>query len=156
MLREALPEAICTQCPSIDEAVAYLSAAEFDAVIVDASVAEAQSGAPALRERLGMPVHVLRAGDAMALRAALGADGGDESMEEVRIALGRAIHDVNNPMTVINGNAQYALELARGLDLDESLVRSLEDIEEAGRRLEASMATLSALRRRLGKDEVKE
>jgi signal transduction histidine kinase len=151
-MREALPDATWTHCPSIDAAEAYLSAAEFDAVIVDEAIPEAQEGASALRERLGASVHVVRAGDALALsRAVGGAPGADAGalLEEVRLALGRAIHDVNNPMTVITGNTQYALELARGLDLDPSLVRALEDIEEAGQRLEGSMATLSTLRQRL-------
>jgi signal transduction histidine kinase len=151
-MREAIPEAAWTQCPSIDAAEAYLAAAAFDAVVVDEALAkDPTSGAPALRRRFGVAVHVLRSGDPSSLRRALegGADGAEGLLEDVRLALGRAIHDVNNPMTVITGNAQYALELARGLDLDPSLVRSLEDIEEAGQRLESSMAALSVLRQRL-------
>jgi hypothetical protein len=50
---------------------------------------------------------------------------------------------------VINGNAQYALEMARCMELDAGLVKSLEDIEAAGRRLEEELGALSALRERL-------
>ena len=78
------------------------------------------------------------------------AGAGPEAMlREVLHALGRAVHDANNPLTVITGNAQYALEMARSLEVDASLVRSVEDIEEAGRRLESAMAALSEVRRRL-------
>jgi signal transduction histidine kinase len=150
-LRAAIPDATWTLCPSIDAAEAYLAGASFDAVVVDEGINGLDgTDARGLGVRLGAPVHVFRAGDAGAVRAAL--KGGDDpraQLDEVRIALGRAVHDANNPLTVITGNAQYALEMARTLDLDASLMRSLEDIDEAGRRMEAAMATLAALRQRL-------
>jgi signal transduction histidine kinase len=150
-LRAAIPDATWTLCPSIDAAEAYLAGASFDAIVVD----EAINGfdgpdVPVLRARLGAPVHVFRAGDAGAVRSALkGREDAQAQLDEVRVALGRAVHDANNPLTVITGNAQYALEMARTLDLDASLLRSLEDIDEAGRRMEAAMATLATLRQRL-------
>jgi len=148
-LRAAVPGATWTRCPSLDAAEVYLSAAEFDAVVVDEALVRAEGRDP--RERLGTPVHVVRAGDAAGLRAALGAGaaGPEALLREVPMALGRAVHDANNPLTVITGNAQYALEMARALNVDASLIRSIEDIEEAGRRLEAALGVLSDLRRRL-------
>jgi signal transduction histidine kinase len=97
-----------------------------------------------------VPVYVADVRDPESLHRALNAGAGPEAMlRELLRALGRAVHDANNPLTVITGNAQYALEMARSLDVDASLVRSVEDIEEAGRRLESAMAALSEVRRRL-------
>jgi signal transduction histidine kinase len=152
-LRAAVPGAVWTRCPSVDAAAAYLAAATFDAVVIDEAAPGVNgSDGPELGERLGTPVHVFRGSDGAALRGlfASGVRDAAQSLSELRVALARAIHQASNPLTVITGNAQYALEMARTMELDTALVKSLEDIEEAGRRLEGEFAALSALRQRLG------
>jgi signal transduction histidine kinase len=140
----------------LDAAEAYLAAATFDAVVVEEAAPGVNgSDGPALHARLGTPVHLVRVADRAALQQVLanGLRDASQSIEELRLALARAIHQASNPLTVINGNAQYALEMARAMELDAGFVKSLEDIESAGRRLEEELGALAALRQRLATDQ---
>jgi signal transduction histidine kinase len=67
-------------------------------------------------------------------------------LNQVRIALSRVVHDVNNPLAVISGNAQLLLELVRIMELDAELAKPISDIEEASRELAERLAQLSRLR----------
>lgn len=67
-------------------------------------------------------------------------------LESVRGMVARVSHEVNNPLAIISGNAQLLMELARALDLDEEIGQPIQDIEEATRRLSASLAALNDLR----------
>jgi|GEM_PF-4468111 len=54
--------------------------------------------------------------------------------QQIRSALLRVNHDINNPLSIISGNAQLLLELARAMGLDESLIQPMRDIDEACQR----------------------
>lgn len=68
---------------------------------------------------------------------------------ELREEMARVAHALNNPLAVIHGNAQYVLELAQALGLDETMVAPVRDIEEAGGRLSELFAEIAALRQRI-------
>ena len=147
------------------EARAYLSGTAFSRVLdthpdgrvaalaetlgVPADRAAGDDGPGVWLRRLGVP-------DAPARRASLGGmDSGappDAPAAELR-ALGEAIselaHRLNNPMAVIQGNAQLALELGRVQGLDAMLTESLADIEAASRELASGFRELAGLRARV-------
>lgn len=78
--------------------------------------------------------------------------GGDlqpPSLEEIRAALTRVSHDINNPLSIISGNAQLLLELANSLDLDEEFAQPVRDIEEASLRASGMLRSLTDLAQRL-------
>jgi signal transduction histidine kinase len=80
------------------------------------------------------------------------ADRGGEAhaiLDALRAEVGGVVHAANNPLTVIAGNAQLLLELARTSELDPTFARPIEDIEEAGRQLADALARLSEVRQRL-------
>lgn len=54
-------------------------------------------------------------------------------------------HDINNPLSIISGNAQLLLELSRALDLDPDVAKPIRDIEEASQRLARMIERLNAL-----------
>lgn len=60
-------------------------------------------------------------------------------------ALRRVTHDINNPLSIISGNAQLLLELARVLDLDPDVAKPIRDIEEASQRLADMVSRLNSL-----------
>ena len=70
-------------------------------------------------------------------------------LDELRHAVAKAVHDVNNPLTVISGNAQLLLEMGRAVGVGEELMGPAEDIEEAAERLAATLAELTALKERI-------
>jgi signal transduction histidine kinase len=55
-------------------------------------------------------------------------------------------HDLNNPLSIISGNAQFLLELSREEDLDEQFVSSARDIKEAAQRMADSLHQLTRLK----------
>jgi signal transduction histidine kinase len=67
-------------------------------------------------------------------------------LEDLRLALGRVVHDVNNPLAIISGNAQLLGELSRVCDFDGDVSKAIKDIEEASVELASQMSRLSALR----------
>ena len=71
------------------------------------------------------------------------------SLEEVRETISSVHHDLNNPLSIISGNAQFLRELSRGEDLDEQFVSSVQDIQEAAQRLSESLDRLARLEEKL-------
>ncbi len=72
-------------------------------------------------------------------------------MDEVHDAVSSVYHDLNNPLSIISGNAQFLLELSQEEDVDEQFVSSVRDIREAAERMSDSLNRLTRL-----KDELKE
>jgi len=64
---------------------------------------------------------------------------------DLQVALRRVTHDINNPLSIISGNAQLLLELARVLDLDPDVAKPIRDIEEASHRLANMVSRLNSL-----------
>ncbi len=56
--------------------------------------------------------------------------------EDLEQSLSNARHTISNPLTIISGNVQLLLQLAKTNDLDEEFVASLEDISEATEQLQ--------------------
>ena len=67
-------------------------------------------------------------------------------LAEVREMLSRVYHDVNNPLAIISGNAQFLLELSRVMDLDDDLLQPIQDIDEASNRVAVSLRELATLK----------
>lgn len=72
------------------------------------------------------------------------------SMDEVREAVSSVYHDLNNPLSIISGNAQFLRELSREADLDDQFVSSVQDIQEAAQRMSESLDRLTRLKEELG------
>jgi signal transduction histidine kinase len=70
----------------------------------------------------------------------------DQLPEEAREALSEVYHDLNNPLSIISGNAQFLLEISREADLDDAFVTSVEDIREAADRMAEALRDLMELR----------
>lgn len=64
---------------------------------------------------------------------------------DLQVALSRVTHDINNPLSIISGNAQLLLELAQVLDLDPDVAKPIRDIEEASQRLASMVNRLNTL-----------
>ena len=67
-------------------------------------------------------------------------------LREIRAALSSIFHDVNNPLAIISGNAQFLVELTNGMEVDEELVQPIRDIEEASRRVAERLRELARLK----------
>lgn len=72
-----------------------------------------------------------------------------KSLEDVRETVSTVYHDLNNPLSIISGNAQFLLELTREQDLDEEFLSSLQDIREAADRISDSLNRLTRLKEEL-------
>jgi signal transduction histidine kinase len=70
-------------------------------------------------------------------------------LDTLQRELVRAVHDVNNPLAIISGNAQMLAELMRGQNVDAEVEKSVADIEEASTVLAERLERLSALRESL-------
>jgi signal transduction histidine kinase len=66
--------------------------------------------------------------------------------EEAREALSQVYHDLNNPLSIISGNAQFLLEISKEADVDDAFVTSIEDIREAADRMAEALRELMELR----------
>lgn len=73
-----------------------------------------------------------------------------ESLDDVRETVSSVYHDLNNPLSIISGNAQFLLELTREADVDEQFVSSVRDIKEATERMSDSLNRLTRLKEELG------
>lgn len=73
-----------------------------------------------------------------------------QAIRKVQRILGRLYHDTNNPLAIVSGNAQFLLELARSMDLEDDLVQPMRDIEEASERVAEGLRDISRLRDRIG------
>ena len=70
----------------------------------------------------------------------------------LRMSIAEVAHEINNPLAIISGNAQLLLELVRMMDLDADVAKPIRDIEEASRRLAASVGRLNAIRESICED----
>jgi His Kinase A (phosphoacceptor) domain. len=66
--------------------------------------------------------------------------------EDVHEVVSSVYHDLNNPLSIISGNAQFLLELSQEQDLDEQFVSSARDVQEASERMSKSLQRLTRLR----------
>ncbi|ABC43870.1 K+-sensing histidine kinase KdpD [Salinibacter ruber] len=69
-----------------------------------------------------------------------------ETTDELHEALSTVYHDLNNPLSIISGNAQFLLELSREEELDDQFASSAQDIQEASQRMAESLQRLTRLR----------
>lgn len=72
-----------------------------------------------------------------------------ESIDEVRDAVSSVYHDLNNPLSIISGNAQFLLEISEEEELDDQFVSSARDIKEAAERMADSLHRLTRLKEEL-------
>lgn len=68
---------------------------------------------------------------------------------DVHETISSVYHELNNPLSIISGNAQFLLELSRDKDLDEQFVSSAEDIQEATEQMSEALQELTRLREHL-------
>lgn len=78
---------------------------------------------------------------------------GLDSRDEVHETVSTVYHDLNNPLSIISGNAQFLLEIGQEEDLDEQLLSSARDIKEAAERMADSLHQLTRLKEELKKEE---
>jgi signal transduction histidine kinase len=76
-----------------------------------------------------------------------------ESLEDVQETVSSVYHDLNNPLSIISGNAQFLLELGREEDLDDQFLSSAQDIQEAAQRMAESLHQLTRLKENLEEEE---
>lgn len=69
--------------------------------------------------------------------------------EEIHEAVSSVYHELNNPLSIISGNAQFLLELSQEEGLDEQFVSSVQDIQEATEQMSESLQRLTHLRDQL-------
>lgn len=77
---------------------------------------------------------------------------GLESREEVHDTVSSVYHDLNNPLSIISGNAQFLLEIGEEEELDEQFISSARDIKEAAERMAESLHQLTRLKEDLKND----
>ncbi len=71
------------------------------------------------------------------------------AIRTVQRILGRLYHDTNNPLAIVSGNAQFLLELAKAMELDDDLVQPMQDIEEASERVAEGLRDILRLREQI-------
>ena len=132
------------------EARAYLAGTAFDVIYIGEGVENAAS-IGALRDVLGLSTPIETVADAEALKRRLSGGGGEMApvLLEVRDELSRVAHALNNPLAVIAGNAQLAVEMAQAVTTDETIVESLDAIVKAASELEALFGEVAGLRARI-------
>lgn len=79
----------------------------------------------------------------------LSADAATAMLRELRAEAGAVAHAINNPLTVITGNAQFILEVARMEKTDVTILGPIEDINAAVQQLTDALRGLAALRERI-------
>ncbi len=72
-----------------------------------------------------------------------------DSLDDAHEAVSTVYHDLNNPLSIISGNAQFLLEISKEEDIDEQFVSSAKDIREAAQRMEDSLSRLTRLKKEL-------
>lgn len=152
-------DAEITTTDSAASARAYLAGTAFDLVLVGPDV-PGREAIGALRDVLGLSTVVESVAGPEALAARLegpavqpeSAPPTASGLDEVAAELSRVAHALNNPLAVIAGNAQLSLEMAGVLDVDDSIVASLEAIAQAATELEALFADVAALRARVDRE----
>ena len=160
-VRQVAPALDLTAASSDTAARAYLGASTFDAVVVSAALPDELANALAeLAGSLGRPTRLIKGAPRDGLAAWLqervggtapaeSAEQTNELLDEVGAELSRIAHALNNPLAVIDGNAQLGLELARALGTDASVTAAIEDIQEGSRELASLFAEIAGLRARI-------
>lgn len=166
-VRRDLPEVNLTIAASVTAARAYLGASEFDVVIVGTSMPDDTAPALAsLSESLGQVSRIVEGApsvglaqwvrDRLSLRSsapgasvASASNELDDALAYVSNELSRIAHALNNPLAVIDGNAQLALELSKALGVDASVISAIEDIQGGSHALGALFADIANLRGRI-------
>lgn len=72
-----------------------------------------------------------------------------ETKEELHEVISSVYHDLNNPLSIIAGNAQFLVELSQEEELDEQFLSSAQDIQEASQQMSESLQRLTRLKERL-------
>lgn len=72
-----------------------------------------------------------------------------ETIDEVHERVSSVYHDLNNPLSIISGNAQFLLEIGREEELDDQFVSSAQDIKQAAQRMADSLHQLTRLKEEL-------
>jgi DNA-binding response OmpR family regulator len=67
-------------------------------------------------------------------------------IETLRAMLATVMHDINNPLSIISGNAQLLLELTQLMEGNDDLVKAIRDIEEARMQVTDSLDILSRIK----------
>lgn len=67
-------------------------------------------------------------------------------LQKVRRTVSHVNHEINNPLSIISGNAQLLVELGKMMDLDADLMQPIRDIEEASRRVADSLKRLAEVK----------
>ena len=75
-------------------------------------------------------------------------------VEHVNELLSQVIHDINNPLAVISGNAQFLTEMSEVMPLEPVMLKALDDINEAVLTLNERLAQLLQLSTALEQQEV--
>lgn len=74
-------------------------------------------------------------------------------VEHVNELLSQVIHDINNPLAVISGNAQFLTEMSEMMPLEPVMLKALGDINEAVLTLNERLAQLMHLRTEMEQQE---
>jgi len=72
-----------------------------------------------------------------------------ETIDDVHETVSSVYHDLNNPLSIISGNAQFLLEISREEELDDQFVSSARDIKQAAQRMADSLHQLTRLKEEL-------
>ncbi|PSQ80494.1 MAG: histidine kinase [Bacteroidetes bacterium QS_1_63_11] len=75
-----------------------------------------------------------------------------ETKEELHEVISSVYHELNNPLSIIAGNAQFLVELSQEEELDEQFLSSAQDIQEASQQMSGSLQRLTRLKERLKKE----
>lgn len=75
-------------------------------------------------------------------------------LKAVDVAASGLKHDINNPLSIIAGNAQLLLELASAHQLDEDVVQAVRDIESAAEQASKLVGQLKHLREHVARNVV--
>ncbi|MFB6277870.1 MAG: histidine kinase dimerization/phospho-acceptor domain-containing protein [Salinibacter sp.] len=76
-----------------------------------------------------------------------------ETEEELHEVISSVYHDLNNPLSIIAGNAQFLVELSQEEELDEQFLSSAQDIQEAAQQMSESLQRLTRLKERLKEEK---
>ncbi|MEO0557775.1 MAG: hypothetical protein AAF170_06280 [Bacteroidota bacterium] len=165
-IRSSTSQLDVTVATSDTAARAYLGASAFDVVVVASSMPEETASTlqnligslgRVSRVLSGAPDHELVAwlesrlalSTPTAASVASSTQEVDDALAYVQAELSRIAHALNNPLAVIDGNAQLALELANALGVDGSVISAIEDIQGGSQSLAALFSDIAALRTRL-------
>lgn len=73
----------------------------------------------------------------------------ERTLRDLRGRLSRVHHDLNNPLSIVSGNAQLLRELSKALGVEEEFHGPLDDLEAAVDKLSESADGLILVRRML-------